>query len=67
MSSSALGAEAGAIASVAPVAAGVIAVGVAGVNNELTRNPDDVRKIAASNTNSMAFTLPGAGDRPQHR
>lgn len=43
MSSSELGAEAGAIASVASVVAGAIAVGVAGVTKELTRNPDDVR------------------------
>jgi hypothetical protein len=63
MSSSELGAEAGGIASVASVAAGAIVVGV---NNVLTRNPDDVRKIAASNTN-MAFPLPGAAGRPQHR
>jgi len=66
MSSPALRAEAGAIAALASVAVGAIVVGVVGVNKVLTRNPDDVRKIAASNTN-MAFPLPGAAGRPQHR
>ena len=64
MESPRLGAEAG---SITPVGADVVAAGGLNIGEALKRNPDDVRKIASSNTNSMEFPLPSAVGPMQHR